>query len=41
MLKAAGNPVIDVTAAETVSGVGALVAAGIIAAADQTTLLTP
>lgn len=41
MLKAAGNPAIDVTSAETVQGVGALVAAGIITAADQAALLAP
>ena len=41
LLKAAGSPAIDVTAAETIQGVGALVAAGVITAADQTTLLTP
>ncbi|HEX9489782.1 MAG TPA: hypothetical protein VF930_05825 [Stellaceae bacterium] len=41
LLKAAGNPAIDVTSAETVAGVQAMVSAGVITAADQTTLLTP
>jgi|SRR5579883_159291 len=41
LLKAAGNPSIDVTSAETVQGVGALVAAGIITSADEATLLAP
>src|SRR5258708_2253826 len=41
LIKAAGNPAIDVTSAETVAGVQAMVSAGVITAADQTTLLTP
>lgn len=41
LLKAAGSPVIDVTAAETIAGVGALVQAGVLTADDQTLLLTP
>lgn len=41
LLKAAGTPAIDVTASETIAGVGALVTAGIITTTDQTTLLTP
>jgi hypothetical protein len=41
LMKAAGNPTIDVTSAETQQGVAALLAAGVITAADQTALLTP
>ena len=41
LLKASGSLSIDVTAPETKDGVAALVAAGIITAADQTTLLAP
>jgi hypothetical protein len=41
LLKAAGNPSIDVTSPETQQGVQALVAAGIITAHDQQTLLAP
>jgi hypothetical protein len=41
LLKAAGNPAIDVTLQETKDGVAALVAAGVITAAEQTTLLAP
>ena len=41
LLKAAGNPTIDVTSQETAQGVQALVTAGIITAADEATLLAP
>jgi hypothetical protein len=41
LLKAAGSPSIDITNAETIAGVAALVAAGVITTADQTILLTP
>lgn len=41
LLKASGNPTIDVTAAETVAGVQALAAMGIITAAEQAALLAP
>jgi hypothetical protein len=41
LFKAAGNPTIDVTAAETISGVEAMAAAGLITAQDQATLLAP
>lgn len=41
LLKAAGNPSIDVNAAETQQGVQALVNAGVITAQDQQTLLSP
>lgn len=41
LLKAAGNPSIDVTSAETIQGVGVLAAAGIITADEQKALLTP
>lgn len=40
-IKALGTPAIDVTSAETVGGVAAMVAAGIITAAEQATLLAP
>jgi hypothetical protein len=36
-----GSSSIDVTAAETIAGVAALVSAGVLAAADQTMLLQP
>ncbi len=39
--KATGNPVIDLTLQETKDGVAAMVAAGLLTAADQVTLLTP
>ena len=39
--KATGNPTIDVTLQETKDGVAAMVTAGLLTAADQTTLLTP
>jgi len=38
--KATGNPSIDVTLQETKDGVAAMVAAGLLTAADQATLLT-
>jgi hypothetical protein len=41
LLKAAGSKSIDVTAQETISGVAALVGAGVLTTADQTILLTP
>lgn len=41
LLKATGSSQIDVTLPETINGVGALVSAGVLTAADQTTLLTP
>ena|SRR5581483_6773867 len=41
LLKAAGNPTIDVTNPETQQGVATLVATGIITQADQATLLAP
>lgn len=41
LLKAAGTPAIDVTSAETIAGVGALVAAGILTQDDQAVLLAP
>lgn len=41
LLKAAGSPAIDVTSADTIAGVGALVTAGIITTADQSILLEP
>lgn len=41
LLKASGNPVIDVTAPETIAGVAALVSIGIITAQDQAALLAP
>jgi hypothetical protein len=41
LLKAAGTPTIDVTAAETQQGVQALVAAGVLTADDQALLLAP
>lgn len=39
--KATGNPSIDVTQQETRDGVAAMVAAGLLTAADQETLLAP
>lgn len=41
LFKAAGNPSIDVTLAETIAGVAEMVAAGLITAQDQATLLAP
>lgn len=41
LFKAAGNPTIDVTAPETITGVAALVAVGLITTAEQTALLAP
>lgn len=41
VLKATGNPSIDVAAAETIAGVGALEAAGIITTEEQMALLAP
>jgi hypothetical protein len=41
LLKASGSSQIDVTLPETVNGVGALVTAGVLTAADQATLLAP
>lgn len=41
LLKAAGTPSIDVTNPETIAGVAALVAAGVLTTGDQTILLTP
>jgi hypothetical protein len=41
LLKAAGNPAIDVTNADTNSGVSTMQSAGVISAAEATALLTP
>jgi hypothetical protein len=41
LLKASGSTLIDVTMPETIAGVGALVTAGVLTAADQATLLAP
>lgn len=41
LLKAAGNPTIDITAPETIAGVQALAAAGMLTAAQQAVLLAP
>lgn len=41
VLKASGSPSIDVAAAETIAGVEALVAAGVLTLDDQATLLAP
>ncbi len=41
LLRAAGNPTIDVTAAETQQGVAALAGSGVISAQEAATLLQP
>lgn len=41
LLKASGSTAIDVTLAETVAGVGALVTAGVLTTSEQALLLTP
>jgi hypothetical protein len=41
LLKASGNPQIDVTSAETIAGVNAMVGAGVLTSAEAATLLAP